>query len=465
MEAHSPHATLPPPASDVLVRVLATNSMLGTVLPMPTTYGRGGSIPGIVAMLERQRESLPTIWVDSGDMTMSGSSGRFGFDTLLELPALPLAAAAVGNHELDDGPEGLRDLASRLAVPIICADRDLGLPGTAVIDTPHGGIGLVGVSHPFAHELAHGPIAEDRDSAAISERAQALRREGARWVLALLHDGATWWASVDTQATQHRTEWLRASTRDWAKCFDAILGGHTLTAWRGDLHGIPAGQGHACAASVLPVDLCADHPHVRIHPPARVSGLSPAPETPTAAALRAAARRTIGELAHTWESRPGASRYLPDLIAAAMRAGSGADAALVPSSELFTQAPLDGVVAALRAGEVTELDLLRLYPFGENTIVVLELRPGEFRRLVACHDSAVDSANAGADALWWNWARAPAGTAVGAREPRNVAVESRDVLRLFCAWLDREATVHRSSVSGREALRRLIAEQSGFVSR
>jgi 2',3'-cyclic-nucleotide 2'-phosphodiesterase (5'-nucleotidase family) len=455
---------LPPAAPDALVRVLATNSMLGTVIPMPATHGEGGSIPGVAALFERQSESLPTVWVDSGDMTMSGHSGRFGFNALLELPKLPLAAACVGNHELDDGAQALCDLAAKTTFPILCADRDLGLPGTAMIDTPHGLIGIVGVSHPFADELTHSPTRvspRGDDLALIAERAQALRRDGARWVLALLHDGATWWTTASAKAPEHRVEWLARSTRAWASGFDAILGGHTLTAWTGDLHGVPAGQAHACAASVLPVDLCAGPPYVRIHPPARVPSITPTPATPTAIALQAAAGRTIGELAHTWESRPGAKHYLPNLVAVAMREAGEADAAFLPAGELFTQAPIDGVVAALRAGPVTELDLLRLYPFGENAIVVLELAPEEFHRLVSAHDVAVDPTNAGGDGLWWNWARAPAGTASGSKQPSTVAVESRDVLRLFCSWLDRDVTAHQSSISGREAVERLIADQAG----
>jgi 2',3'-cyclic-nucleotide 2'-phosphodiesterase (5'-nucleotidase family) len=450
--------TLPQSSPHALVRILATNSMLGSIIPMPATYGEGGSIPGVVELLDRQRESMPTVWVDSGDLTMSGQSGRFGFNALLELPPLPLAAAAVGNHELDDGPDALCDLARKVSFPILCADRDLGLPGTTMIETPHGGVGIVGIAHPFAHELAHAPTPlPGGNQAALAEHADQLRRDGARWVLALLHDGATWWAPSGIDAPQSRTGWLHESTSAWAGRFDAILGGHTLTAWTGELHGTPAGQAHACAASVLAVDLCADPPHVHIHPPARVPAVAPASATPTAIALRAAANRTVGELTHTWESRPGARHYLPNLIAAAMRASTGADAAFVPASELFTQAPVDGTVAALRAGAVTELDLLRLYPFGEAGVVVLELRPGEFRRLVECHDSVADPANTGGDALWWNWARAPAGTASGPNEPSTVAVESRDVARLLCSWLDRDLTVLQSSVSGRHAVEQLIA--------
>lgn len=446
---------LPAPAPDALVRVLATNSLLGTVTPMPATYGQGGSIAGVIALFQRQSEALPTVWVDSGDLTMGGPHGAFGLPALLELGPLPLSVAAAGNHELEGGIKALHKFATQVSFPIVCADRDVGLPATAMIDTPGGAIGVVGLTHPFAHEFY--PVAQpDTDAAVIAEHARQLRRDGARWVLALLHDGATWWASPDTDLVMTRDGWLNESTAAWAASFDAILGGHTLVAWVGELHGTPAGQAHAYAASVLPVDLCASPPCVRIHRPTRVPAVTPQAGTPTSEALHAADATAIGELTIGWESRAGTKRYLPNLIAAALRTATGADAAFVPAGQLLTQAPIDGVVAALRGGTVTELDILRLHPFDER-VEVVDLKPGEFRTLLARHDRAADPDNVSGDGIFWNWARAPAGAASISVNPMTVAVR-QDHSALPQILLDRALTTHRTSVTCRQATRRLIAD-------
>jgi 2',3'-cyclic-nucleotide 2'-phosphodiesterase (5'-nucleotidase family) len=447
---------LPASSSDALVRVLATNDLLGTLVPMPATYGEGGSISGVVELFERSCESIPTVWVDSGDLTLGVSATTFGQDALLEMPPLPISVAAVGNHELESNAAQLRDFASRVPFTLLSADRDVGLAATAMLDTPQGLIGIVGMTHPFAHEFSLAPP-PDTPAAAIAEHAGRLRRDGARWVLALVHYGANWWASPCGRWVEARAGALQQVTSQWASAFDAILGGHTLAAWTGKLHGTPAGHAHSYAASVLPVDLCANPPYVRIREPTRVPPITPASSTPTVELLQRAAQRPVGELAATWGSRPGAWHYLPNLLAEALRRSTGADAAFVPPGHRFTQAPLDGSVAALRAGTVTELDILRLHPFLER-VEILELEPGEFQKLVARHDAAADPANALADTLWWNWARAPAGVASTREDPTTVAVQARGYSPLPGMLLGRDLTAHQSDVSFRQATTRLVAE-------
>lgn len=454
MSTISLQSKLPQPAPTAVVRVLATNDMLGTVIPMPATYGNGGSISGVIELFERQSESMPAVWVDSGDLTMGGERATFGSSSVTELGPLPLSVAAVGNHELDDGLDALGKRAAKLPFPLVCADRDIGLPPTAMIETPGGLIGILGVTHRFIHKFsAASPSATH--TGLIGEYAHELRRSGARWVLALLHDGATWWASATDRSAETRALWLRDSAAPWAQQVDAILGGHTLAAWTGHLHGTPAGHAHPYAASVLPVDLCTSSPHVRIHRPVRVPPVTPVPATRTIARLQAAATRTIGTLANSWESRPRAPHYLPRLVATAYRASSGADAAFVPASQLLTQAPVDGTVAALRAGSVTELDILRLFPFVEDAVAIVELDATEFRQLVHRHDSATDPTNTSADSAWWNWARAPAGIAADRDDPTTLAVMEVFV-PLLESWIGRALAPHRSGASAREAVKNVI---------
>jgi 2',3'-cyclic-nucleotide 2'-phosphodiesterase (5'-nucleotidase family) len=443
--------SLPSRVPGTELRLLATNDLLGTVLPLPTTYGHGGSVHGVVHLLDQERERGPVLWVDSGDLSVGGASGLFGDRALDDIAELPLAASAAGNHDFDDGADPLVANAKRMGFPVLCADRDVDLPGGALIDTAAGAVGVVGITHPAAHELSAAPRPAPDWPARVAQRAAGLRAGGARVVVGLLHDGATWW-NVPGAGTQlcTRASHLAKTTRPWATHVDLILGGHTLGAWTGTVHGVPAGHAHAFAATVLAVDLPAAPGVPTIHRPVRVPAVRPAAASTAVTAIDAAGQRVVGQLSANWVSRRGAERYLPQFVARAMRAATGADASFVPASQLFTQAPLDGTVAALRAGAVTELDLQRLFPF-DDRLVLAELLPGELRRLVGAHNAQTDPANVFADSHWWNWARLPAGASTIVADPETVAVRPF-VAPLLGVLLRRDITTHDSAAGGRRAV-------------
>lgn len=456
MNELTPPGTLPPLAPGARVRVLASADLLGTVLPLRTTYGLGGSIPGIIELFTRQQEVLPTLWMDTGDLTVGGETGLFGRRALIELPSLPISVAAVGNHELDDGPNTLNRFAATLPFPLLCADRDVGVPAATVVDTPHGPVGVVGMTHPHAHELAQAPPPAEDWADRVTEHAEGLRRTGARWVIALIHDGVAWWPQDDHGApVATRSDALLQTSLRWAARVDAIVGGHVLAAWRGTLHGTPAGHAHGSAGSVLPIDLCEGNVRAQVYPPVRVPPLVPASLTPTMTAMRAADARVVGETSSSWDSWPGRGPYLPDLLATAIRSSSGAEAAFALPDMHWTQGPLDGVVAALQAGPVTDLDLIRLFPFDDDKVIVVDLRADEFQKLVQVHDGLSDPRNSAADALWWNWARAPAGTSCSAKSPETLAILAW-TLPLVELWLGRDLAAHLSPTGGRKAVQEQI---------
>lgn len=445
----------PPPLPGTQVRVLATNDMLGAALPLPTTYGQGGSIGGVIQMLQAECERIPALWVDCGDQTVGGRDALFGHAALNDLETLPLAAAAVGNHEFDQGCDAMRSYAAHARFPLLCADRDVGLPGSTLIETGNGAVGVVAVTHPASHLFSAAPPRAGDWRVRVVEHVQSLRREGARWVLALLHDGVTWWPSGGgSPTTGTRVDSLHTSSEGWATHFDAILAGHTLTAWTGLLHGVPSGQAHSFAASVLVVDLGAAPQTTRIHAPVRVIAADAPVSATTAAAIEAARSQVIGHVQRTWLCRPDAEHYLPDLIATATRRASGADAAFVPAGQLFTQAPLDGTVAALAAGPLTELEVQRVFPFPADEVAVVDLLPGELDRLTASHDANADPSNLAADHLWWNWARMRAGVSIASPQPHTLAIAAF-ATPLLASWLGRELTIYPNPTGGAQALREL----------
>ena len=186
----------------------------------------------------------------------------------------------------------------------------------------------------------------------------------------------------------------------------------------------------------------------------RVPPVRPARSTPLVAAFDAAAARVVAESRERWISRTGARHYLPDLIARAFRESSGADAAFVPPTHHGAQAPLDGVIAELPRGAVTDLDLVRLFPARDYGPVVVELEAGELDRVVARHAAIADPRARSGDDLWWNWCRMPAAVSVAASAPASVAVVAGNV-SLLSRLLDRELTAEPSPVGARDALARL----------
>jgi hypothetical protein len=112
-------------------------------------------------------------------------------------------------------------------------------------------------------------------------------------------------------------------------------------------------------------------------------------------------------------------------------------------------------VATLRAGPVTELDLVRLIDAPDDTPVVVELRTAEFRAAVDAYEAISDPRSCEGDLVWWNWCRMPAGTSTGVDEPTTVAVMPPLVDRL-AEWLDRDLDREPANTGAREALVRAL---------
>ena len=242
-----------------MLRILATSDLGAATWPLRTSYGESGTIAGVVELLERSREKRPTVWLELGDLVV----GHPSFPLLGERPwddvaDLPIAAAAAGNHDFDDGLNALRAAAARLSFPLLAANVDAGLAATTVLETEAGSLGVIGLTNPRVDALSGGaPAPVETDVGAL---AHALRRDGARWVAALLHDGVEWWPEGRGATRSTRLEGV---VREWAGEVDLILGGHNFGAWSGTLARTPFAEPNLWAASVVVVDL----PDERDQPP------------------------------------------------------------------------------------------------------------------------------------------------------------------------------------------------------
>jgi hypothetical protein len=449
---------LPAARPGTALRVLATTDLAGALVPWPTSYGQSGTCAGVAELLGRERERQPTVWLDAGDFTVGPAFPLLGERPWADMAELPIDAAAAGNHEFDDGVPALLEAAALLPYPLLCANVDVGLPASAMVETGAGPLGVVGLTHPYVHRLSKAPPPAGDWSERVGPLARELRTAGARWVVAILHDGVDWWPVLDPggPATRSRSQRLAAVAGPWAGQVDLIVGGHVPDAWAGELAGTPAGHAHVFAASVLVVDLPGQD---RAGPAVRgwfqVPAIRPTRRTPAADALEAAAANVVGQTRHAWLSRTGAERYLPDLVAEALREATGADAGLVLAAQHLTQGSLDGATAALGPGPVSELELLWLFALADDRPVTVELRPGELAAAVARHDAIADPDASHHDRVWWNWSRMPAGLSAGAGEPGSVAVMPWVVPRLG-ELLGREPVGEPATTGARAALLRVL---------
>ncbi|GAA5061454.1 2',3'-cyclic-nucleotide 2'-phosphodiesterase (5'-nucleotidase family) [Thermocatellispora tengchongensis] len=391
------------------LRVVATNDLLGSFHPWPTSYGR---LPGGAALRDavlRLKSQGPALWADAGDFAQGGvistlTGGLGGFTAMDELGP---DVAAAGNHEFDWGTATVRQGARLLSAPLLCANHPAaGLPATAAFELGGVTAGVVGCTTPdlfrLIRERPEVPLAGM--AGVIGRAARTLRGEGCDLVIAIVHDGVDW--RPGPRGVRHLPARFAAAIRPWAHLVDVIVAGHTLGRWIGTLHGTPVLQPWAFGQEIGVVEFDS------ALKPARMYAETPGPPAPWhghGGDLIAAARsRVVGTLARPLRNRLGTDRSLPAYslpayVAAAMAGANDCDIGIFGCWSIATgQPPLDGVLAWLDAGEVTEADVLRLVPYSDDSVVLASLTESDLARLRRRDDLAV-------------WARAPRGRAAMTR--------------------------------------------------
>lgn len=377
------------------LRILTTTDFFGTYFPQPSSYG---VLPGARALantVERLRaEAVASFWIDTGDFSPGGplspvSAGTLGF---VNAAALGIDAAVVGNHDLDWGREHLRRWAPELGFPLLAGNYDLGYPASVVLASGPWSVGIVGVTHPtldvFNPTL---PRSTQPMPEVVARAAETLRADGVDFVVAAVHDG------VDGAVTP-RGRWEAVPERMADLCrslrgvVDAVLGGHTLQRWAGELAGVPFVQPWAFGAEVGVIDLYPGHPPAAFAVMVEGVGSWLGPGSRMRDAL---AVEVVGSLASPLTNAPGRDTSLLLALARGMLATTGAEAALVGGWDAcFSQPPLDGAVAYLPAGPVSEADLLRTVPFAGDVVagrvLVAEIRPDDLPLLEAGYVGAFD---------------------------------------------------------------------------
>ncbi|MGW4792507.1 metallophosphoesterase [Nonomuraea sp. NPDC004297] len=369
------------------LRILATNDLLGSFHPWPTSYGR---LPGGVAVRETVRElrsGAPTLWADAGDFAQGGvistlTGGLGGFTAMDELGPDVLAA---GNHEFDWGTPTARQGAALMRAPVLCANHPAsGLPATATFTVGGLAVGVVGCTTPALYDLIReqptAPLADLGD--VIRQAVRDLRGDGCDVVVAVVHDGVDW-QPVPAGGARPLPARFGSAVEAWAKLVDVIVAGHTLGRWIGDLHGTPVLQPWAFGQEIGVADFDAGRTRPRVYAVTPTTPATAAPWDGHGAGLIAGARaRTVGTLARPLRNQLGVDHSLPRYVADAMARANDCAGALHSAWGIATgQPPLDGVLAWLGAGEVTEADVLRLVPYLDDSVVTYELSGADVARL------------------------------------------------------------------------------------
>ncbi|KAJ2937953.1 hypothetical protein O0L34_g14236 [Tuta absoluta] len=137
-------------------------------------------------------------------------------------------AHAIGNHEFDDGPEGLAPYLSHLKAPVLAANMDVSrvpiLQGLflnhTVVERNHRKIGVIGLITQDTKELSSaGDVVFTDPGEALKREAELLNEKGVDIIILLSHCGL----KIDQDLA-----------RDYGQYVDIIIGGHTHSLlWNG----------------------------------------------------------------------------------------------------------------------------------------------------------------------------------------------------------------------------------------
>ena len=286
----------------VVISVIGTNDVHGELIPQE---GSGGitTFSGYVAALRQARANDGgVLLVDAGDMWQGTLESNLneGAAVMAAYNSLGYAAAAIGNHEFDFGPEGkaaipesdsddprgvLKQRAREANFPLLAAniiDEATGEPvnwenvrPSTLVNIAGVDIGIVGVATESTllttisantDGLRIGPLGET-----ISREARKLRTDGADLVIVTAHAGSGCEqfddpldiSSCDSTG-KFSGEVLRAAARLPAGLVDHIVGGHRHQGVAHVVNGVAVTVSYSNARAFSRVDFTIDRAADRI---------------------------------------------------------------------------------------------------------------------------------------------------------------------------------------------------------
>ena len=366
------------------LRIVCTNDFLSSFSPMPTSYGH---LPGAHALqrtVERLREGQPTIWADAGDFSNGGplSATSGAAVSVRAVDALGIEVATLGNHEFDLGLGYVQEECAELSFPVVCANLDVGVPATTLLHSDAGPVGFIGLTHPqVAAFTPHAPAAHADLARIVSHHAALLRRNGAVAVVVLFHFGVDWSVAADGTHLPDPAPVLEL-TAAWRGSVDAIVLGHTLGRWAGVIDGVPYVQPWAFGAEVGVIDLDLGSGRRAVELVPVDTDHARAWSGPGRAAIERAECEVVGHIAEPLAIDFGSDISLADFAAEALREATAATAAVVPVVGMH-QPAIEGLMYRWPAGEVTEADVSRFWPWNDDRCLIAEVTATELEAIAS----------------------------------------------------------------------------------
>lgn len=161
----------------------------------------GGTARLATAIARERAAANPTLLLDAGDQ-FQGSlfyTHYKGMEVAELMGTLGYEAMAIGNHEFDDGAEGLEAFAARVPFPLLMANADLSkvpalgtrIRGSTVIEKGAERIGVIGLAPENTQELASpgSAIAFLDPVEAVRNEVKSLTADGITKIVVLSHSG------------------------------------------------------------------------------------------------------------------------------------------------------------------------------------------------------------------------------------------------------------------------------------
>ena len=405
----------------VLLRVLSMNDLHGALLPRATTWSEGRQVGG-VATLDAMMDSAtaqcrcPTIRLDAGD-EMQGtleSNLLYGRSTIAAMNQMKIAAAVIGNHELDWGLDTLRVRMREAKYPFLAAN----LVDSASGRRPDWVKPWVMLQVDSLRVAVIGYMAAGTKTYVRPENTAGLRwRSGPEAIADVLAEVKAKRPSV-TVLLAHEGGYCEQSgctgeIFDLAKALpagsvDLIVAGHTHAKLASEVNGIPIVEAPSSGTAIGVTDLVrrAD------------GGVRGYIDVRTAFGDQVTPDSALGELTYQLrkQTTPLASRQIATLaapldkdqddgeyplgtfVANAQRNLLRADVSLMNNG---------GIRASLPSGTVTYENLFAVQPFG-NRIVVVFLTGKELRQVLEHSlETGVPTAHVSGITVTWDSTRPP----------------------------------------------------------
>lgn len=381
------------------IRLLLTNDLFGAFFPQPVSWGKLPGGHALTRTVDRLREGARTsAWIDGGDFSGGGplapaSDGTLGWAAAA---TLGIDAAVPGNHEFDYGDDVMAAESELLPFPLLAADlrempESAGAAAARVRDhfvvSAAGGrsVAVVGLCLPERRgQLVYDTPSDLQAAASRARKLADTLRPDVDHVVVVMHEGIGIYPGLPLPGPTVRTVQALEPVRDFclavAGSVDAVVGGHTLGRWVGDLGGIPFVQPWALGVEIGILDFGADGVTAGAQPvPTAWSRTWTGPGAALDAELRQQVVGALDEPLAT-PSLNGAPS-LAQAVAEGLLGLVAADVVLVQPIDVgCSQVPLDGRMGFLAAGPVTEADILRILPWAApagDEVHVGELTPSE----------------------------------------------------------------------------------------